>query len=452
MESASRQVAYTTMLWNRPPSRLQSKVTIFVLFMIAGMFERYLEAVVLTLQHRGASYRDQAVFSVCNYPLFVKVLIAPLLDMHHVPAVGKCKTYLIFFSLVLSSVALAYSPFVDSHLLPANVAQVTAVFTLMSLAETLYVVAGEMLIAKIFDSDEEKGVGSIIYDVSVAVGGAVSYNMFLPLNSRNLMSHSTMLRVFAAVCCCFSLYLFLFFGEKHVAGAQMTYTKLFTLAKSAVTKRYPRLLLITILLLKAPNALVKESMNVKLVDLGMDRSIISAVDSYTLVIYLLAGWGLSYLMFERRMLRIGSLITIYFAFVGGLKVWMLFDLHSRRDLDRTFLIYMLQSSLERFNFSTSFITGYITVSAPQDICGTFLTFYFVLYNLGEKLPTTFGYLIINANYLDYFVYGALVFLTNFIAAASIYPYAKALDQLPNESFTIEHHTDYEYQALEVKVP
>ena len=46
-----------------------------------GLLEGYLGSVILTLQSKGISYKEQSVFSNVTLPFFLKIFFAPLIDI-----------------------------------------------------------------------------------------------------------------------------------------------------------------------------------------------------------------------------------------------------------------------------------------------------------------------------------------------------------------------------------
>ena len=169
----------------------------------------------------------------------------------------------------------------------------------------------------------------------------------------------------------------------------------------------------------------------------MDRSTIATVDTYTLAVYFLAGWVFAGWINKDKIMQRATLLTLYSAAVGASKVWVLYDLNSRHDLGRTHSLYIMQSLFERLNFSMSFLCSFAAVIAPFEFGSTFLTFFMVVYNIGEKLPSTLGFFLINSGLVDFFVYGWLVYLLHFVAAGAVFPCSVMLDQCSKEAFSIE---------------
>jgi len=448
-------IRYSTILCNKKPSPRIAKFIVLILFLTTGTLIEYQSSVILDLQEKGATYEDQSNFSLVYYPFFLRWLIAPFMDLFFVERIGKCRTYIVSTCLLIGGFLFVYAPFADQLTQPSRLTEVIIVWLSVNIVGNIYLISAEMWIVKIFEDDNDKAVGMMLWDIGYSLGTFLSYNIFLPLNSvrwlnsniyaenpvtEPIITHAIMMRIIGGLHF-FTAFLVLFF----IAEAQsekrqnLGVKKLFTVILRIVANGNLRKVMIWLVLNRSFLCLFRDSLQLKFVDNGFSKATIANMDTYTLPFYLLFSC-LAFRYFKKgKLMRRASYASLYTFVIVGVKFLILADLAHNQNKTRTYYLYMIQSFFNRIDLRGNLSTAFFILITPLSAGSTFITFFMCWYNLCDSVPQTIGYRIIDADVISYNI---LVFigLTVQIACTLLtLNLSKTLDHTDKASFDVEQH-------------
>jgi len=223
-----QQTNFTNIFCNKPPSRKMSYLIVLTSHFLVGVVQAYYSVIVMELQEKKATYDDQALFSIANYPYVIKIIFAPLVDVFFFSRIGRCKTWVVFGCFLLAAIFIYISPNADADINPHNVTSLTIQWIMISFVLIIIQISFKTWILKLFD---EKEVGKMAYVTHIGglFGGFFGMNIFVPLNSvpwlnRHLftshpvsspiLSHRTMQLIIAFFTIGLAVFVLLFVAEK----------------------------------------------------------------------------------------------------------------------------------------------------------------------------------------------------------------------------------------------
>ena len=453
VESRPEAEQFTRMLCNAPPSKRAAQLTIFFGFFVLGSLNAYRSAVVLDLQEKGASMADQVTFSLSGYPFLFKIIFAPFVDLYFIRRVGKCKTWIASSTVAIGALLFAIAPSADSLTSPHTVEALTKIWFCINLLAVITSIACEMLIVKIFEADD-KSKGTMLLELGMSIGGFLSYNLFVPLNSvawlnayvftqhpvtKPLLTHSSMMVFVAAVSLAYGVAIFLFLGEKvsENQATQPSFSVLFRRLGRFFTRIPMRNLLIFISLTRIFRFFVNEAIGLKFIDNGVSKTTLVNIDTATFPLYLVVSVYLMRFLVKGKIMRWFSWMMVYAIFLTFTPFFILKDLEANKNLSRTTWLLMLLGILRQFCSETPFLLGFINLITPEEIGSTFITFLACWLNLNYSIPTTLGLQFVHENYISF---DLLVICCLSLQLAIIFyykPYCYFLDLSTKEDFSLE---------------
>ncbi len=450
---------FTSILCNKPQSARQTKWIILCIFMTVGMLQRYQDSVSLDLQEKGASYTDQSNFSLVYYPYFFKIFLAPLIDMFFFKNVGRCKTWIVVSCTTIAVALMTIAVFVDRIMRPEHIGSIVFMWFGLNVLAVFFLISGEMFVVKSLEGDH-KAMGGLIFDVGFSIGGFISYNAFIPLNSVRwlndhlyrssprttpLVSHQQMLLVMGAVHLLIGGYILLFVSERKTETAEpkQTFKQLFKIFPKLLTNAYLRNLLLFYVATKFVKELFNPSIDLKFMDHNMSRATIANTDTFSFPAMLVASYFITPFVKQGRLLMGGIFMALFCVMTMIFKFWVLLDLIDKKDQTRTFWLYLICSVFERCQFTTAFSLGFVNTISPDALGSTFLTIFTSWGNVMGDVPKTIGLRLIGANIISYEVFGYLCFVGAFLTCLAYYPTASKLDRADKSLFSVEDPQDYQ---------
>ena len=408
-EDSETSISYTDMLCNRIPSQNVARLLIFLVFFVVGATQSYQGVIILELQEKGASYSAQAKLSVCWYPYIFKIIFAPFMDSYFISKVGKCKTYLVSGLSALGLVMLAIAPLADALNTPDQINTLVIVWFLVNCVVVIFQIAGEMWIIKLFHSDDEKGKGSVFFDIGSSIGSFLAYNVLVPLSSvKWINSHRapdnkvtqpfiTPQQVLSLVGVCalvLGLIILVFVAEKieivHDENKNRNFIRVVKLLPKFFCQKNMRRFLLFGFIIRFFPALFDEVFMLKVLDKGISKTTLVNLSTFTFPLYLVVSFVSIRFMQKGSMMRRAYYMAIYSVLLSGLQFLFYLDLAHNRNIARTENLILLSSVLDKFQFGGNLAFAYISTITPEEIASTFLTFLMCWSNFSGMLPATIG--------------------------------------------------------------
>lgn len=95
---------------------LRNIIFILVLYVLQSVPFGLLTSIPLILQSRKSSYSDQGLISIAFWPHALKILWAPLLDSFYSERLGRRKTWIVFFEILMGVVSLSSAAYLNKVL------------------------------------------------------------------------------------------------------------------------------------------------------------------------------------------------------------------------------------------------------------------------------------------------------------------------------------------------
>jgi hypothetical protein len=374
--------------------------------LITGLYA--LQGIPLGLVHgslpyllkKHLTYTDLAVFSFASYPYLFKLLWSPLVDSHHIPYLGRRKSWIIPCQLLMGVLFLLSSPYIDTFLqAKEHLYTLTGLmFTLILLAATQDIAVDAWAVELL--EPENKALGSTCQSLGQYVGFFVSFPVMIVANSAEFsaMYFSTteaLLPVSGFFYLCgymfiaFSLYVQFLIPETN-SSSEPPASLLSILSSMLHILKLPHMQSLVALLLTVRLGLAAfdSVLMLQLVEHGMDEvemgALSMALIPVEIAITIAVGWRLSK-GFSLSGYRIGYLIRI------AANVIILLVLLNTDKLVYPWYFPILISCLLGAigsNMMFSVITSLFFRVSQHGLSGTYMTFLATVLNLGSQVPNT----------------------------------------------------------------
>lgn len=448
------------------------------LFLIQG-FEA---ALILELQEKGADYSDQSYFSIIYYPFLFKLLFAPFIDTYFLKELGKCRTYLIACNLLIGILLFIASPRIDSLLDPSNMGPLVSILFAVNFVSAIALISGEVLILKAF-GEEEKGKGSMVFDLGMSTGVFVAYNIFVPLSNKEwvqkniwgmsesesgLINNQGMLIIIASLSILLAVFMLFFVQEKEISdsnkerdqnlainprreeastSSKPTICSLLKIFPQFLLNPFTRNFLIMVGLNKVFKFLYLEVLMLKMIDHGIKKTTIVNMTTVTLPLYYICS------IYAMRFMKKGRLMKIYFYMsIGGIVFFVARflvivylasgagpeDTKETKETTqhRTVVMLYVMNVLDNVVMPSVFINGFINIITPAEIGSTYLTFIYCWNNITGTIPNTVGLRIVGKDFIDWRAFVSLGILGQILTLAGYTKYLLGLDKAPVKDFDI----------------
>lgn len=437
---------YTSILLNTPPSLNVARAAVLCLFFVIGSVCSYQFAIILELQEKGATFRDQAIFTISGYPFIIKILFAPLVDLFYFDKIGKCKTWIVSATSVLSLMLILVAPNAEVFVQPSKIAALTAIWFSINLIVVLLTISGEMLIVKIFE-ENDKSKGSMLLDLGWTIGGFFSYNIFVPLNSvdwlnanifkenhisQPIVSHKAMVFGLATMAFLYAVVVLIFLGEKktEVHFAKPSFYNILRRVGKFFTQPTMRNFIGYLAAVRIFRYLISDVLILKFINSGITKTTIVNIDTITFPLYIISSIFFMRFMVKGKVMKLYSYFLVYIVFLLLCSYLVLKDLQHHQteaSKSRTVTFLLIISALGRLCVDGPFILGFINLITPLDMGSTFITFMMCWQNLTQMVPSTIGLDVIHQDIFNFDAYVVTCLLLHLVLVIVLMPYSFSLD-------------------------
>ena len=450
-------IEYTSLMWDTRLSLWPARCYIMCIFFLVGMTQGYRSSIVLMLQERGASYSDQSLFVLAGLPYSAKMFTAPLIDLFYWKRAGKCRTWIFTSSLVIFIVLVSYLLFNGSEIHPSEVGRLTLIWTIINIAVVFFHITGEIWILKIFDDTTLKGQSAGISQLAKALGFFMGYNIFIPLNDVNwlndhiynqpvigpMVSNTGFVLFMAIFSLALGIFTICFVAEKQIetdfgAGYVKLYIKLLP---RLLTLKSMKNLLLCLVMTRFFYYLIMESLLLKLIDGGIKKTYIV---NWQTIAYL---FHIASIIVTTKLIKPGFIAKLNHMMFGYMAILLVFfltiylDLDQNGNLDRTKWLIVCLFMLEAL-FTKGLLTqAYMSIVAPADFSGAFLSMAFCTMNVSESVTNSLGLWIVDLNVVPYGVFAVVCCSMHLLAVGGSWRIAKKLDEYKYADFEINRYSN-----------
>ncbi|KAG5680983.1 hypothetical protein PVAND_010457 [Polypedilum vanderplanki] len=161
-------------------------VLLVVLYIFQSIPLGLVTSVPILMQNRGATYKDQAIFTIAYYPFSLKILWAPIVDSLYFKRIGRRKTWLVPSQFMIA-LSMLYSSFYVNEWLgsaekPPKILILTSVFFLMRVFAATQDVAVDGLALCLL---KKRNIGHVATCemIGISCGWCIGYVVLLVLES-----------------------------------------------------------------------------------------------------------------------------------------------------------------------------------------------------------------------------------------------------------------------------
>ena len=134
-----------------------------------------------------SSFNDQAWLSLSEYPTILIAVIGPFMDSFFLQRIGKFKTYIILPGLAIALILLAMSPFIEDLIKNQSAMGLSPIWFSVCFFRFMIKAAIYTWSLNIVPQTQAKNV-TIMISLGFFFGQALSYNIFLPMNSKDWLN------------------------------------------------------------------------------------------------------------------------------------------------------------------------------------------------------------------------------------------------------------------------
>lgn len=412
-----QQTNFTNIFCNKPPSRKMSYLIVLTSHFLVGVVQAYYSVIVMELQEKKATYDDQALFSIANYPYVIKIIFAPLVDVFFFSRIGRCKTWVVFGCFLLAAIFIYISPNADADINPHNVTSLTIQWIMISFVLIIIQISFKTWILKLFD---EKEVGKMAYVTHIGglFGGFFGMNIFVPLNSvpwlnRHLftshpvsspiLSHRTMQLIIAFFTIGLAVFVLLFVAEKvtEVGNHKMHLRQVLKTLPRLFTFRPMRDFLIFCAAVKTLRGLFESTVNLMLIDEGMQRTTLVSVQTVLFPVTVFASLYMMRYVVKGKIMRWAYWLYHAHSLLLLFRLVIYIDLKHNHDKARTIVLLYIDGIIDKLIAPRIFLIGFIIFIAPKEIGTTFISFMYCWLNIFYEMPMTVGLKICKNRFISY---------------------------------------------------
>lgn len=437
---------YTSMFWNRRLSETQYQILFLTIFFVTGMTGGFFDNISLELQENHGSYEDQYYLNLTKAPSFIKLLLAPMIDLFYSNKFGRCKSWVVS-SIFLIGITFLYYAIQDVRAAPSNVPSLFILWTILKTLSVVLTISADIFIVKAFYGEDKKGKNAGLEVLGESLGKFCGLNLYVPLSdkewlnqyifknhplSRPIIVQREFLYFQAFLCLLIALIISLYVAEEkehRVVRARQTFGNFCSTLPKLITKKYVLELLFWSACVKFFMKLSEDSIKLKLIDLGITRTFFVNISTLTFPLQFL-GTSLAIKISKKTILlrshHISNLLSLIFQTFTFL---VYLDLESHKNIKRTEVFLMLISIVGKINIFSFGYQGYVNTVAPPELLGTFVTFFMSWKFIIDLVPTSLGLKLVGLNLVDYDVYVEITLALQYVALITLYPLASSLEKL-----------------------
>lgn len=260
-----------------------SILLLLLLYVLQGIPLGLAGSIPMLLQHRGVSYKEQALFSFVFWPFSLKLIWAPLVDGAFFSSFGRRKSWLIPVQFSLALIMLWLSYVVDDLLSKGDVFKLTCAFFFLNFFAATQDIAVDGWALTML-TKENRSLASTCNSVGQTAGYFMGYVVFLALESADfcnsylrsqpqsvgLVTLPTFLTFWSVVFIITTTCLIIKHEDKDdekIDGVVETYKQLYSVLKLDIVKQW----IIMILTCKIAFCAVDAVLTLKILDAGVPK-------------------------------------------------------------------------------------------------------------------------------------------------------------------------------------
>lgn len=398
-----------------------------------------------------ASYSQESEFSYVAYPYVFKFVLAPFLDLFYSNTFGKNKSYIVPTGIILSIIPFILASRIENWILDKKIGEVTLFWFFEMVILTVYQIACEAWVFTLF-SQENKSKASVARVGGALLGGFISYNLFIPLNSveflnkyifghdpikKPLVSHYELLMFLSFFTLVLTLYIWIFIEEKMITrNANLSIGKMWRYTKNLFTHSCWVQYYAYILLSESAVVLIRDSITLKLIQNGIEKAELATLETPTVLFRFLFCFVVSYFIASHQNLKRYHFAKIYnmltYIFLFYTLKHLISSKNKRLALEEilTFNILKIFSVVENV-----LIFAFLNDKIDEEMGATGITIMLCIGNFSNIVPKTIGYQIVGV-IKDYEGYAVSCFILSIIGYVVTWYYAVILDAYEVEKYEI----------------
>ena len=425
-----------------------------LLTIIAGILQGYPESLEVIIMAKGASYSDQALLSLNNYPFMFKIFLAPFLDIYYLKRLGKCKTLVTISGIALFLLLFFFGVNSEKYIESNSIWVITFLWFLISIFVVLMHLGANVWALTLLEG-KMRYMGGIMSLVGVNTGRAIGYNLFVLLNSKDwwnehifqnssyelqgeIVTHKGFIRGVSVLVLGTTVYCLVFAGEKVVENSRTkTLAQTFRMTRKMLQISQIIKMIAIFFFYQLFVFMFNKSIEFKFVELGVNKASLVNIQSGVLPLKLLLLALAPFFSIKSLLMRqvlgfqlgavSGALILLTLAWnlsngSGGNSLWMMIGFFLR---DLCFV-------------SRQLLYSKVTEVIPEDIGATGLTIFAALSNISKMIPSSIGLKLadlVSEKTFFRLVLGTI--LLQFVVICFLWPLAVDVDKAKIEEFRIE---------------
>lgn len=439
-------IKFTTMLCNTPPSLFMAKMLEFCLNFVIGLTIGYQKSLFFDFFEVTKSYQDQSTLNMAKIPLFFNFLITPFMDIFFSNKIGKCKSYLIVSSVIMSVTWLYLAVIGNDMIKSENVVIAAVIWFLLNLVLNFFQGASDMFALKLAGSKKKKLL-SMYQDLGKTSGEFLSYNIYMVICNTEpsifgkldepLMTHRGILLIMGGLTLLLAIYMTFFLAERILESSSSSDNCVVTMnaIPRFCSNTNVRNLLLYVLVSRFFRCIITASLNLKAIEYGLNKSDIANVGTITFPVYLIVTCFCISGKMSGDVMKLNHWMNILTAGTFLIRYFAVADLYVSHNRLRAFMVYAVVNFVERLSTRPIFQSAYINSIAPIAVGTTFTSFFTSWNIMVTTVPSIIGLSMVGSTFQNYSMIALTTSAIQFVMLAITYPYAYRLDRYPKEVYS-----------------
>ena len=123
---------------------IEACAIIIILSIIPGILQGYPESLEIIIMSKGASFSDQALLSLNQYPFLLKIFFVPFLDMYYFKRLGKSKTLISISGIILFFILFFFGSESEHYLENLRVVFITGLWFVITIFCVIFQIGTEI--------------------------------------------------------------------------------------------------------------------------------------------------------------------------------------------------------------------------------------------------------------------------------------------------------------------
>lgn len=430
------------LVFGKPSSVHTMCLIMFLVVTIITILPGFQQSLIFELQEQGATLSEQSYFSIVNYPLLFRLIMAPIVDLYFFKTVGKCRTYLLASGIVVTLGMFGLSFKIGSLLDHSNLTPLIVCLFTINFFLAFGVIATQSLLVKAFPLKVRAKAGMVL-NLGSTLGQMIGLNFYVPLSSKKwvstyvwgmkgkneaILNDSSMFLILGILNGFLVLLIGLVVQEKldpslptdsETEGETGTEAeKKHTLC--SLLKYYPKFLMnpttkkffYVIACRNILGNLYQEAMTLKYLNGGFDKTTLVNIRTFLAPAGWFFGW---YLM---RFLQKGKLMKVFiWLSVGGIVIFLLEGINlwylesgtrsnfskdeQETTRDYTLIFLYILSFFSSAMLGDIFLISFMDQMTPPEISSTYLSFYYSWASVTSIIPQSIGLKMMDLSWLPW---------------------------------------------------